>query len=150
MKLISAFTICAGDQLERTRDLYEQALDTAPPEESKPLFLQYAMLEEKHGLARHAMVGCTFFQPRLGCPTSRSLLSIHTSTLIVELLRRPFTRGLRSVCLRCERLAIYDIYIRRASEFFGIGKVREIYETAIESQPPDGLSDEDTRTICTR
>eukprot|EP00192_Tetraselmis_astigmatica_P009541 CAMPEP_0117678744 /NCGR_PEP_ID=MMETSP0804-20121206/17458_1 /TAXON_ID=1074897 /ORGANISM="Tetraselmis astigmatica, Strain CCMP880" /LENGTH=902 /DNA_ID=CAMNT_0005488147 /DNA_START=252 /DNA_END=2960 /DNA_ORIENTATION=+ len=106
-----------GKKLERTRDLFEQALDSTPPEESKPLFLQYAMLEEKHGLARHAMA--------------------------------IYERASKRVP-QAERLSIYDIYIRRASEFFGIGKVREIYETAIEAQPPDGLNDDDTRTICAR
>ena len=45
---------------------------------------------------------------------------------------------------------MYDVYLARASEFFGIGKVREIYEAAIEAQPPDALSDGDTRTVCLR
>uniref|UniRef100_A0A061S5R0 Pre-mRNA-splicing factor SYF1 n=1 Tax=Tetraselmis sp. GSL018 TaxID=582737 RepID=A0A061S5R0_9CHLO len=106
-----------GKKLERSRDLFEQALQQAPPKESKPLFLQYAQLEEKHGLARHAM----------------------------EIYERASKRVPES-----ERLGIYDIYLKRASDFFGIGKVREIYETAIEAQPPEGLSDADTRTLCMR
>ncbi len=44
-----------GTKLERARDLYEQALSMAPPAKAVPLFLQYAALEEAHGLARHAM-----------------------------------------------------------------------------------------------
>ncbi|KAI7844217.1 hypothetical protein COHA_002351 [Chlorella ohadii] len=49
-----------------------------------------------------------------------------------------------------ERLSVYDVYVARASEFFGIGKVREVYEGAIEAQPPFALSDADTRTLCLR
>jgi hypothetical protein len=44
-----------GSKLERARDLFETALKDAPPEKCKPLFLEYAALEEQHGLARHAM-----------------------------------------------------------------------------------------------
>lgn len=44
-----------GKKLERARDLYEQALGSAPPAETKTLFEQYAKLEEEHGLSRHAM-----------------------------------------------------------------------------------------------
>jgi len=106
-----------GKKLERARDLFEQALETAPPEESKPLFSQYALLEEKYGLARHAMA--------------------------------IYERAAKRVP-EADRLPIYDTYINRASDFFGIGKVREIYESAIEAQAPEGLSDKDTRTMCMR
>jgi pre-mRNA-splicing factor SYF1 len=41
--------------LERTRDLFEQALDKIPPKYAKPIYLLYGNLEEKYGLARHAM-----------------------------------------------------------------------------------------------
>lgn len=44
-----------GAKLERARDLFETALRDAPEEKAKPLFLEYAALEEQHGLARHAM-----------------------------------------------------------------------------------------------
>lgn len=44
-----------GSKLERARDLFETALRDAPPEKAQPLFLEYAALEEQHGLARHAM-----------------------------------------------------------------------------------------------
>lgn len=47
-----------GAKLERARDLFETALKDAPPEKAKPLFLEYAALEEQHGLARHAMEVC--------------------------------------------------------------------------------------------
>ncbi|KAL1920251.1 uncharacterized protein VTP21DRAFT_1397 [Calcarisporiella thermophila] len=44
-----------GTKLERTRDLFEQALEKCPPKYAKPLYLMYGKLEEEHGLARHAM-----------------------------------------------------------------------------------------------
>ena len=64
----------------------------APPEESAPLFLQYAALEEEHGLARSAM--------------------------------EVYDRAVRTVP-ETERLPIYDQYIKKASNFFGIAKVQQ-------------------------
>ncbi|CAL8465590.1 g5126 [Coccomyxa elongata] len=106
-----------GTKLERARDLFKQALSQAPPEESRPLFTQYAKLEEDYGLARSAM--------------------------------EVYDRAVRTVP-QADRLAIYDLYLARAHEFFGLGKVREIYETAIEAEAPDGLSDEDCKKLCLR
>ncbi|KAJ2744220.1 pre-mRNA-splicing factor syf1 [Coemansia sp. BCRC 34301] len=45
----------AGDKIERTRDLYEQALTGCPPDYAKPLFVAYGCVEEKYGLARRAL-----------------------------------------------------------------------------------------------
>jgi len=44
-----------GDKIERTRDLFEQALEKCPPKFCKPIFLMYGKLEEEHGLAKRAM-----------------------------------------------------------------------------------------------
>jgi len=44
-----------GRKLERSRDLYEQALTAFPAAAARPLYLAYAALEEEHGLARRAM-----------------------------------------------------------------------------------------------
>ncbi|GAB4814261.1 hypothetical protein N2152v2_001307 [Parachlorella kessleri] len=106
-----------GKKVERTRDLFRQAIEEAPAPESKPLFLQFAQFEEQHGLARNAM--------------------------------QVYDAAVKKVPEK-ERLGVYDIYIARASEFFGIGKVREIYEAAIEAQPPHNLGDADTRALCRR
>ncbi|XP_021294744.1 pre-mRNA-splicing factor syf1-like [Herrania umbratica] len=43
-----------------------------------------------------------------------------------------------------EKLGLYEIHIARAAEIFGVPKIREIYEQAIES----GLPDKDTKTMC--
>ncbi|KAJ1958997.1 pre-mRNA-splicing factor syf1 [Dipsacomyces acuminosporus] len=45
----------AGSKLERTRDLFEQALEKCPEKYAKPIFLSYGKLEEEHGLARRAL-----------------------------------------------------------------------------------------------
>ena len=63
----------------------------APPEQSKPLFLQYAALEEQYGLSRSAMA--------------------------------VYEQAVRTVPVT-ERLPLYDQYLKRATEIFGIGKVR--------------------------
>ncbi|KAJ1450859.1 hypothetical protein M885DRAFT_621310 [Pelagophyceae sp. CCMP2097] len=44
-----------GTKLERARDLFEQALAKAPPMDAARLFVDYAKLEETHGLARRAI-----------------------------------------------------------------------------------------------
>ncbi|KAJ9518397.1 hypothetical protein QJQ45_018420 [Haematococcus lacustris] len=130
-----------GKKLERARDLFEHALGMAPAEEAKPLYLeapclppylsgyapallpaaplpaQFALLEERHGLAKHAM--------------------------------EVYERAVKAVP-KTQRLAILDLYLAKASEFFGIGKVREIYESAIEMEPPYDLADVDCRQMCMR
>ncbi|KAI3446719.1 hypothetical protein Pfo_003384 [Paulownia fortunei] len=42
-------------KLEQARELFEHAIETALPEAVKPLYLQYAKLEEDYGLAKRAM-----------------------------------------------------------------------------------------------
>ena len=66
------------------------ALAQAPPEESKPLFLQYAALEEQYGLARSAM--------------------------------EVYDKAVKTVPV-AERLTVYELYLARAHEYFGLGKV---------------------------
>lgn len=106
-----------GTKLERARDLFRQAIDSAPAKDSKQLFLQYAALEETYGLARSAM--------------------------------EVYDRAVRTVIDK-ERLEVYNLYLARATQFFGVGKVREIYETAIEAEAPYGVPDEDCKKMCLR
>lgn len=83
----------------------------APGECVKPLYLQYAKLEEDYGLAKRAMK--VYDQATKAVPAS-------------------------------EKLSMYEIYIARAAEMFGVPKTREIYEQAIQS----GLPDKDVKTMC--
>ena len=41
--------------MERTRDLFEQALDGCPAKYCKALYLMYGKLEEEYGLGKRAM-----------------------------------------------------------------------------------------------
>lgn len=61
----------------------------------KPLYLQYAKLEEDYGLAKRAM--------------------------------KVYDQAVKAVP-DGEKLTMYEIYIARAAEIFGIPKTREIYE----------------------
>lgn len=98
-------------KLERARELFENAVETAPADAVKPLYLQYAKLEEDYGLAKRAMK--VYDQATKAVPNH-------------------------------EKLGMYEIYIARAAEIFGVPKTREIYEQAIES----GLPDKDVKTMC--
>jgi pre-mRNA-splicing factor SYF1 len=60
-----------------------------------------------------------------------------------------YERAVRGVSLE-QRLPIYEIFLRRAEEFFGFGKVREVYEMAIEAPNPYHLTDEDVKNLSLR
>lgn len=99
-----------GTKIERTRELFREACNMAPPQFARIFFMKYAAFEEQYGLARNAM--------------------------------KIYEDAVKHV-QKLDRLYIYELYIAKASEFFGIGKVREIYESAIESTEYP-LSDNDT------
>eukprot|EP00887_Chlorella_sp_A99_P004836 scaffold4.g4836.t1 len=88
-----------GKKVERARDLFRQATEEAPPEEARPLFLQRAAYEEAHGLARNAM---------------QARRAAGAGVCIYEAAVRKVPDG--------ERLSVYEVYIARASDFFGVGK----------------------------
>lgn len=69
----------------------------APAEDVKPLYLQYAKLEEDYGLAKRAMK--VYDQATKAVPDH-------------------------------EKMNMYEIYIARATEIFGVPKTREIYEVS--------------------
>ncbi|KAL3348510.1 hypothetical protein AABB24_021930 [Solanum stoloniferum] len=98
-------------KLERARELFEHAVEQTPADAVKPLYLQYAKLEEDYGLAKRAM--------------------------------RVYDQATKAVPAN-EKLSMYEIYIARAAEIFGVPRTREIYEQAIES----GLPDKDVKAMC--
>ncbi|XP_062114653.1 uncharacterized protein LOC133825767 [Humulus lupulus] len=100
-------------KLERARELFEHAIETTPADVVKPLYLQYAKLEEEYGLAKRAMK--VYDQATKAVPNS-------------------------------EKFSMYELYINRAAEIFGVPKTREIYEQAIES----GLPDKDVKKMCSK
>lgn len=89
-----------GTKIERTRELFREACDSAPPEFARLIYLKYAAFEEQYGLARNTM--------------------------------QIYEHAVKKV-KKSDRLHLYEMYVSKASEFYGIGKVREIYESAIES-----------------
>ena len=88
-----------GTKLERTRDLFEQCLETCPEQYAKTIYLLYAKLEEQHGLARHAMA--------------------------------VYDRAVDAV-EKSERFAVFNIYLKKGAEIYGVTRTRQIYEKAIE------------------
>ncbi len=68
-----------GKKLERTRDLFEQALENCPAKFCKPLYLMYAKLEEEHGLAKRARWASTTGRVRLFRIRTSSTCSPSTS-----------------------------------------------------------------------
>nr|XP_043629863.1 pre-mRNA-splicing factor SYF1-like [Erigeron canadensis] len=101
-------------KLERCRELFERAIEAAPSEAVRPLYVQYAKLEEDYGLAKRAM--------------------------------RIYDQATKVVPAN-EKLSMYEIYIARAAEVFGVPKIREIFKQAIVS---DGLREKDTIRMCIR
>lgn len=129
-----------NSRLERCRELYEHAVEMvwllflqknfmisinyselfsyncwnnqAPADVVKPIYEQYAKLEEDYGLAKRAM--SVYDQATKAVPPN-------------------------------EKLSMYEIYIARAAEIFGVPKTREIYEQAIGSE---GLPDKDAMKMC--
>ena len=82
--------------------LHCTSFDQAPPEEKKPLYLQWAKLEEDYGLAKRAM--------------------------------NVYDEAVRAVP-NSEKMAMYEIYIARAAELFGVPRTRQIYEVSVLSFP---------------
>lgn len=103
-----------GTKVERSRDLFQEACTTAPPQEAKPFYLQYAKYEEAHGLSRNAMA--------------------------------IYEQGIKQIDPK-QKLSLYEVYSARASELFGIGKIREVYESAFEDED---LPAADLRTLMLR
>mmetsp|Transcript_13375 Transcript_13375/g.16839 ORF Transcript_13375/g.16839 Transcript_13375/m.16839 type:complete len:855 (-) Transcript_13375:34-2598(-) len=92
----------ADTKIERTRDLFEQAIESVPADLAKIIYITYAEVEEEYGYVRHAM-------------------SI-------------YDRATRAV-IDQDKYALYQLYISRATEFFGVTRTREIYEKALQNLP---------------
>ena len=161
---------------------HTQALKGAPPDKALPLFLEYAKLEEQHGLARHAM---EVYQRALPAVPKAERIKV-LDMYIARCARRGGPGGgggaaaagwAPRACQVCARAPPCTAQLPsagrpqvpacmlqpwsgsppvcgfrgcRATDFFGIAKVREVYESAIEATPPGELADTDVRDICVR
>lgn len=101
-----------GKKLERTRDLFEQCLETCPAKFAKSIYLLYAKLEEEHGLGRHAMA--------------------------------VYDRAIQAVDAT-ERFGLFNIYLKKAADIYGVTRTRQIYQKAIEI-----LDDREAKEMCLR
>jgi pre-mRNA-splicing factor SYF1 len=92
-------------KLERARDLFEQAVEKVPAEDAKPLYLQYAKLEEEHGLDRHAMA---IYDRATKAVTDQEKLSIYEIYIAraAEFLGVPKTRAIYEVCRFLTKLCV--------------------------------------------
>eukprot|EP01128_Nolandella_sp_AFSM9_P005156 TRINITY_DN2456_c0_g1_i1.p1 TRINITY_DN2456_c0_g1~~TRINITY_DN2456_c0_g1_i1.p1 ORF type:complete len:829 (-),score=203.80 TRINITY_DN2456_c0_g1_i1:83-2569(-) len=97
-----------GTKLERLRDLFEQAVESAPAKFAPSLYLMYAEAEEEYGLARHAML--------------------------------VYDRGMKA-CDPDVQPGFCNIYLRRATENFGVTRMRQIFEKAIALLQPKDVRD---------
>merc|ERR1712137_427381 len=89
-------------KIERSRDLFEQALESVPADLAKILYITYAEIEEEYGYVRHAM--------------------------------SVYDRATRAVTDE-DKYAVFQLYIARATEYFGVTRTREIYEKALQELP---------------
>lgn len=111
-----------GKKLERARDLFEQCLENCPPNFARGIYLLYAKLEEQHGMARHAMA---IYSRAVKNIDETDMLSVSYNFTISKII---------SICLTLF-FQVYNIYLRKAIEFFGLTKSRPIFVDAIESLP---------------
>ena len=73
-----------GTKIERTRDLFEQAVSNVPAKHAHVLFLLYAKFEEDHGLARRAMLGTSPDTPLRLCVYVRPHLPVYVYIYIYK------------------------------------------------------------------
>ncbi|GMY37237.1 pre-mRNA-splicing factor SYF1 [Fagus crenata] len=104
-------------KLERARELFERAVETAPANAVKPLYLQYAKLEEDYGLAKRAM---KVYEQAIKAVPNNEKLSLYDIYIarVAEIFGVPKTRELyeqaiesglpdkdmRTMCLRYAEL----------------------------------------------
>ncbi|KAI9298514.1 pre-mRNA-splicing factor SYF1 [Neoconidiobolus thromboides FSU 785] len=91
-----------GKKIERTRDLFEQAIEHCPAKYAKPIYLLYGKFEEDYGLAKHALK-----------IYSRATIAVESK----------------------DKYEIFQYYIAKATQAFGITSAREIYDQAVNVLP---------------
>ncbi|KAJ2384144.1 pre-mRNA-splicing factor syf1, partial [Coemansia sp. RSA 2603] len=83
-----------GSRVERTRDLFEQAVDGCPPEYARPLYVAYAAFEETHGSTKRALGACARLARLSGPPAAQRLESWRFyAAKTAELVGLPATRA---------------------------------------------------------
>ena len=60
-----------------------------------------------------------------------------------------YDAGVRS-CGPGDKLALLESWVSKAKAFYGVSRMRQIYQAAVEGEPPEGLRDADVREVCLR
>jgi pre-mRNA-splicing factor SYF1 len=123
-----------GSKLERARDLFEQAVDGCPPAEAPSLYRLYASMEERFGLVRHAMA----VYDRATRATDDAHRFVICTLNVIPISNMFLVRCALTRIVFCGLPCSYEVflaYIRKAEEFFGPLRTREIYERAIDVLP---------------
>lgn len=118
-----------GRKLERARDLFEQALDGCPP--------KYAKSERGHVVLRGGVVSrappLTSPHPRLRPAAALYLLyaQLEEEWGLARHAMAVYERATRAV-EPAQQYDMFNIYIKRAAEIYGVTHTRSIYQKAIE------------------
>lgn len=96
-------------KLERARDLYEQAVKAVPVTAAKDFYLKYIDFEEKYGMLRNVM----------------ALFDRATD----EIGQAPCSSAGQ------DQMEMFQLYVQKAQKYFGVAKVREVYQRGIDKLP---------------
>lgn len=96
-------------KLERARDLYEQAVKAVPINAAKDFYLKYIDFEEKYGMLRNVMALFDRATDEIGQSSNSSAGQ--------------------------DQMEMYQLYIQKAQKYFGVAKVREVYQRGIDKLP---------------
>ena len=107
------------------------------------IYLLYAKLEEEHGLARHAMAVYERACDAVPRPDKFEVYFSFFMSTIMSLIfqfKQYFIFAIIHLLFYFSvvfSLQMYNIYIKRAAEIYGVTQTRSIYEKSIEALPED-------------
>nr|CCA17964.1 premRNAsplicing factor SYF1 putative [Albugo laibachii Nc14] len=96
-------------KLERARDLYEQAVKAVPITAAKDFYLKYIDFEEKCGMLRNVMALFDRATDEIGQASCSSTGQ--------------------------DQMEMFQLYVQKAQKYFGVAKVREVYQRGIDKLP---------------
>ena len=117
-----------GKKVERARELFRSALGAAASAEGT------AEEEASAGNLQALYTQYASFEEMHGL--AKNVMAIYEEAL--------------AKCPAKDKLPVLTSWVSKAKAFYGVAKMRQIYQTAIETPPPGGLRDEDCRAVCLR
>lgn len=125
-----------GSKIERTRDLFEQALEECPAKYAKPLYLMYGAFEEEHGLARRAM---NIYKRATEAVEPQDRFEVREDP------RPSSLQNTNAYARSITFIQMYEVLVAKTTSNFGLPATRAVYEKAIEVLP-----DKQTAEMCLR